>query len=218
MATITSHRKTALTPFLLVSVVLHLMCFQLSHLTFFRPKPLFAAKTIPLRLRLIPPASRATPLSSKSRKIRPQQLPQNAPKQPSQPAPVAVPEPEAESSDVMSGHPVGSTTDDLTIVPAPANAAILASAKREAAKIARETPQSSGEKSDFRSRTQENIDRQFEAAHAAGGAWFRSARIEEITTASDGNARIYRIVTPFGAFCRTYPGNGAQPMNTTCPR
>lgn len=230
ITTIASHQKTALAPFLLVSVVLHLICLQLSDLTFSRPTPFLVGKAIPLRLRLIPPtsiplkwrlvspASMPTPLPSKSPKIRPQQPPQNSPKRTREHVPAAVPQPEAETSDVASSHPVESITDESTAVPAPTLGDILASAKREAAKIARDMPQSPREKSDFRSKTQENIDRQFEAAHAAGGAWFRSARIEEITKASDGNARIYRIVTPFGAFCRTYPGNGGQPMNTTCPR
>lgn len=218
MATSASHQRTALIPFLLVSVALHLACFQLSHLIFSRLKTFSVVEALPLKLRLIPRTSISTPLSSKTRQVRPVQGPQGSPKRPRQPAPVAVPKPTAESSDVTSGHPVESTTDDLTIVSPPTNRDIWASARREAAKIAREINQSSGEKSNFRSRTQENIDRQFEAAHAAGGAWFRSARIEEITRASDGNTRVYRIVTPLGAFCRTYPANGSQPMNTICPR
>ena len=84
--------------------------------------------------------------------------------------------------------------------------------------IARELNHAPGAPQRFRSRAQEEIDRRFDAAHAAGGSWFRSARVEEITTAADGNARVYRIVTPVGSFCRTYPANGGAPMNTTCPR
>jgi hypothetical protein len=58
-----------------------------------------------------------------------------------------------------------------------------------------------------------------ELNHAPGAPErFRSRAQEEITTAADGNTRVYRIVTPVGTFCRTYPANGSQPMNTTCPR
>lgn len=95
---------------------------------------------------------------------------------------------------------------------------MLAAATRDAAVIARELNHAPGAPQRFRSRGQDEIDRRFDAAHAAGGSWFRSARIEDITTAADGNARVYRIVTPVGAFCRTYPANGSAPMNTTCPR
>jgi hypothetical protein len=84
--------------------------------------------------------------------------------------------------------------------------------------IARELNHAPGAPQRFRSRTQEELDRRFDAAHAAGGSWFRSARIEDITTAADGNTRVYRIVTPLGSFCRTYPANGSAPKNTTCPR
>ena len=102
--------------------------------------------------------------------------------------------------------------------PRPSGADILAAARREAAAIARELNHAPGATQRFRSQMQENLDRQFEAAHAAGGSWFRSARIEEITTAGDGNTRVFRIVTPLGSFCRTYPANGGAPMNTLCSR
>jgi len=88
----------------------------------------------------------------------------------------------------------------------------------DTAAIARELNHAPGATQRFRSRTQDELDRRFDAAHAAGDSWFRSARIEEITTAADGNTRVYRIVTPVGSFCRTYPANGSPPMNTTCPR
>lgn len=213
-----SHQKTALMPFLLASVALHMVCIRLSDLAFSRLKPLRVAEAVPLRLRLLPPAPIAAPLPSKTREVRPEQGPRSSSRRPRQPVRAAVPKPATGSSDPSPGRPVESATDDLASVPPPGSGEILASARREAAKIAREINQSPGRKSDFRSKIQENIDRQFDAAHAAGGAWFRSARVEEITTASDGNARVYRIVTPFGAFCRTYPANGSQAMNTTCPR
>ncbi|NIA55872.1 hypothetical protein HAV22_19755 [Massilia sp. TW-1] len=102
--------------------------------------------------------------------------------------------------------------------PRPAREDIVAAAARDAAVIARELNHAPGATQRFRSRTQEELDRRFDAAHAAGGSWFRSAHVEEITTAADGNMRVYRIVTPVGSFCRTYPANGSPPMNTTCPR
>lgn len=95
---------------------------------------------------------------------------------------------------------------------------IMAAAAREAAAIAREMNRAPDARRQFRSKTREDLDRRFEAAHAAGGSWFRAARVEEITTTGDGNARVYRIVTPFGSSCRTYPADGGRPMNTTCPR
>jgi hypothetical protein len=101
--------------------------------------------------------------------------------------------------------------------PRPGRADIVAAATRDAAAIARELNHAPGATRHFRSRAQEEIDRRFDAAHAAGGSWFRSARIEEITTAADGNTRVYRIITPLVTFCRTYPANGSAPMNTTCP-
>jgi hypothetical protein len=84
--------------------------------------------------------------------------------------------------------------------------------------IARELNHAPGAPQRFRSRMQEELDRWFDDAHAAGGGWLQSARIDDITTAADGNTRVYRIVTPLGSFCRTYPADGSAPMNTTCPR
>lgn len=100
----------------------------------------------------------------------------------------------------------------------PSAADIMAAARREAVATAHALNQAPGAGRAFRSAATEELDRQFDAAHAAGGSWFRSARVEEITRASDGNARVYRIVTPFGAFCRSHPANGGQPMNMLCPR
>ena len=94
----------------------------------------------------------------------------------------------------------------------------MVAARREAAATARALNRAPGAERRFRSSTREELDRQFDAAHAAGGAWFRSARIEEISRPGDGGARVYRIVTPFGAFCRSYPANGGQPINLLCPR
>jgi hypothetical protein len=102
--------------------------------------------------------------------------------------------------------------------PPPTRADILAAATRDAAVIARELNHAPGAPQRFRSRMQEELDRRFDDAHAAGGGLFQSARIEDITTAADGNTRVYRIVTPLGSFCRTYPADGSAPMNTTCPR
>lgn len=217
--------KRTLLPFLLVSIALHLLCMQFSHSTLLRPKPLRSFEGLPLKLRLLPPVSSVAPSLEKTRQRRPEphsesssQRPKSVSAAPKQAVRAAQQEPTDGSSDIPPVSPVEPRTDESSVVSSPDKREILAAARREAASMAREMNQSSGRRADFHSKAQENIDRQFEAAHAAGGAWFRSARVEEITTASDGNARVYRIVTPFGAFCRTYPANGGPPMNTTCPR
>lgn len=173
--------------------------------------------TAPLRLRLVPaPAPGAPPNASTSPATgtapparRPaRKLPGQAP-QPSRPATPALP------AVPQQPEPAPAAPADA---PPPARVDILAAATRDAAIIARELNHASGTQQRFRSRTQEEFDRRFDAAHAGGGSWFRSARIEEITTAPDGNTRVYRIVTPLGSFCRMYPADGGAPMNTTCPR
>lgn len=171
---------------------------------------------VPLRLRLAPAPARAAPPNAsispatgtapparRSARKLPEQAPQ--PSRPAIPALPAVPQPEP--APAAPANALG-----------PARVDILAAATRDAAIIARELNHASGSQQRFRSRAQEELDRRFDAAHAAGGTWFRSARIEEITTAADGNTRVYRIVTPLGSFCRTYPADGGAPMNTTCPR
>lgn len=137
------------------------------------------------------------------------------PPQPSRPAGPSLPAAPAYAPAEPQPEPAPAASAEA---PRPARTDILAAATRDAAVIARELNHVPGAAQHFRSRTQDELDRRFDAAHAAGGSWFRSARIEEITTAADGNTRVYRIVTPVGAFCRTYPANGNPPMNTTCPR
>jgi hypothetical protein len=75
-----------------------------------------------------------------------------------------------------------------------------------------------GADGDFRSRVQQDLDRHFDAAHAAAGSWIRAAGIKDITRASDGATRIYRIETPLGAFCMIYTGGSGRPSYSTCPR
>jgi hypothetical protein len=169
----------------------------------------------PLRLTLVPAEARVAPPIAATASApsaapparRPARKPPAQAPRPSRPAPAlpAPPRPE----------PAPAAPADA---PPPTRADILAAATRAAAVIARELNHAPGAPQPFRSRRQEELDRRFDAAHAAGGSWFRSARIEDITTAADGNTRVYRIVTPLGSFCRTYPADGGAPMNTTCPR
>lgn len=170
----------------------------------------------PLRLTLVPAEARVTPPIASTSPIpgaapparRPARKPTAQAPQPSRlAAPALIDAPQPEPAPAAPGD-----------APPPTRADILAAATRDAAVIARELNHAPGAPQRFRSRTQEELDRRFDAAHAAGGSWFRSARIEDITTAADGNTRVYRIVTPLGSFCRTYPANGSAPMNTTCPR
>lgn len=186
------------------------------------PRPGAAA---PLRLTLVPPKPRVAPPNAVTSPVPgaapPARRPaRTAPERPSQPPHDVAPAFPAAAPDVPAAQPpipvpAPAAPPDA---PRPARADILAAATRDAAAIARELNHAPGAPQRFRSRTQDEIDRRFDTAHAAGGSWFRSARIEDITTAADGNARVYRIVTPVGSFCRTYPANGSAPMNTTCPR
>lgn len=97
-------------------------------------------------------------------------------------------------------------------------AGIMDAARREAASVARGMNRAPGADADFRSRVQQDLDRHFEAAHAAAGSWTRAAGITDITRASDGATRIYRIETPLGAFCMIYTGGSGRPSYSTCPR
>jgi hypothetical protein len=97
-------------------------------------------------------------------------------------------------------------------------AGIMEAARREAASVARGMNRAPGADADFRSRVQQDLDRHFDAAHAAAGSWTRAAGITDITRASDGATRIYRIETPLGAFCMTYTGGSGRPSYSTCPR
>jgi hypothetical protein len=203
----------------LVSAVAHLLWLGLLQPPSI-PRP---DDVTPLRLTLVPPRTRialpgaatapASGVASPARRPA-----RTAPARPSQPPHDAAPALPAAAPDVPAApqpEPAPAAPPDA---PRRARADMIAAATRDAAVIARELNHASGAPERFRSRAQEELDRRFDAAHAAGGSWFRSARVEEITTAADGNARVYRIVTPVGSFCRTYPANGGQPMNTTCPR
>ena len=176
----------------------------------------------PLRLTLVPPETRAAvpaPAVAPAMAAPARRTARTTPARPPQPAAPPVPAaPAYVAAEPRPAPPPEPASAAPTDAPRPAGADILAAATRDAAAIARELNHAPGAPQRFRSRAQEALDRRFDAAHAAGGSWFRSARIEEITTAADGNMRIYRIVTPVGTFCRTYPANGSAPMNTTCPR
>jgi hypothetical protein len=208
---------------LFVSAALHLLWFGLLRSPVIPRLPSSSAEPAPLRLTLMPfaPRNERAAVSVPSAPVdRPRA------RQPAQPEPVRrappllapAPERKTMAPDVPSASPPGLAPAAPADAPHPSGADLLAAATRDAAAIARELNHAPGEKQVFHSRAREELDRRFEAAHAAGGSWFRSARIEEITTAADGNMRVYRIVTPLGAFCRTYPGNGGAPMNTSCPR
>lgn len=170
----------------------------------------------PLRLTFVPATSRvAPPVASTS----PATSAAPPARRPARKRPAAAPQPSRHVAPALATaaqpEPAPAAPADA---PPPTRTDILAAATRVAAEIARDLNHAPGAPQRFRSRAQEELDRRFDAAHAAGGSWFRSARIEEITTAADGNTRVYRIVTPVGSFCRTYPANGGAPMNTTCPR
>jgi hypothetical protein len=198
----------------LVSAAAHLLWLALLQAPVPRLSP-GRPDAAPLRLTLVPAEARVAPPIAATASApsaapparRPARKPPAQAPRPWRPAPAlpAPPRPE----------PAPAAPADA---PPPTRADILAAATRAAAVIARELNHAPGAPQRFRSRTQEELDRRFDAAHAAGGSWFRSARIEDITTAADGNTRVYRIVTPLGSFCRTYPADGGAPMNTTCPR
>jgi len=204
---------------LLVSAAVHLLWLGLFQRSPIHPLP----DATPLRLTLVPPKPRvALPSAAASPVpgvVAPARRPaRTVPERPSQPQPDTVPAFPVAAPDVLAAPAPEPATAAPPDAPRPARADILAAATRDAAVIARELNHAPGAPQRFRSRAQEELDRRFDAAHAAGGSWFRSARVEEITTAADGNMRVYRIVTPVGTFCRTYPANGSAPMNTTCPR
>lgn len=220
---------------LVVSGTLHLLWLGLAHPSAFPRRLPHTAAPAPLTLTLAssvprstapaaaPSAPAALPervrrLSARPSQPAPAAKPERAPLAP-RPAPSANPVSAAGPAPAPRAAPVPETPANAAAqAAAPSGAAILAAARQDAAVIARELNHAPGSKTEFRSQAQEELDRRFDAAHAAGGAWFRSARVEEITAAADGNRRVYRIVTPLGAFCRTYYGDGKPPMNTTCPR
>ena len=91
-------------------------------------------------------------------------------------------------------------------------------ARGDIAAIARDlNKERAGRERAFSSAMQEKLDRRFAEAHAAARTeWYQAAKIEEITTAGSGGARIYRITTAIGAFCMTYPSNGGRPTYSNC--
>lgn len=95
---------------------------------------------------------------------------------------------------------------------------IMRRAKREIAGMSRELNKDlAGRDKVFSSGLQDRLDRRFAEAHAAARPeWYQAAKAEEVTTASNGGARVYRITTALGAFCVTYPKNGSRPTYGTC--
>ena len=223
---------------LLVSAALHVLWLGLTHPPAVPRGAPAAPALAPLTLTLSRPAPRrerpavaGLPASAPApapRVRQPERAAQPAPvrrrhperiAEPERPSPSPSPSPSPEATPSTSAEAPPAPAPAPDVAPArPGAADILAAARQDATTIARELNHAPGSKTAFRSRAQEELDRRFDAAHAAGGSWFRSARVEEITTAADGNRRVYRIVTPLGAFCRTYYGDGSRPMNTTCPR
>lgn len=113
--------------------------------------------------------------------------------------------------------------DELAQIPAspsPIGAAeTMRAAKRDIGKISRElSKELPARDKAFSSESQNRLDRRFAEAHAAvRPEWYRAAKIEEITTATSGGARLYRITTAVGAFCVTYRSSGGRPVYGTCP-
>ena len=216
-----THGRLALA--VLVSGAAHLLWLGLVQTTSVSLPPFPGRDDAPLRLTLVPPgahiavpgaAASPAPAMPPPARRRTRTTPARTP-QPSRAAGPALPAAPPQAATGPQPAPAPAAPTDAR---PPGRMDMLAAATRDAAVIARELNHAPGAPQRFRSRAQDEIDRRFDAAHAAGGSWFRSARIEDITTAADGNARVYRIVTPVGAFCRTYPANGSAPMNTTCPR
>ena len=221
---------------LLASALVHVLWLGLAHPPALQPLTSRTAEGTRLALTLARPApalprpSIGAPIAAPPRTAaarRRTQAPGTAAR--AQPTPAADPAypaasretaPASQPTSTSAPETTGTTGTTGTTAQAPqlSGADLLAAARQDAAAIARELNHAPGSKTEFRSQAQEELDRRFDAAHAAGGAWFRAARVEEITTAADGNRRVYRIVTPLGAFCRTYYGDGKRPMNTTCPR
>lgn len=112
--------------------------------------------------------------------------------------------------------------DELALMPTtplPISAdEIMRLAKREIAGMARELNKDlAGRDKVFSSELQDRLDRRFAEAHAAARPeWYQAAKVEEVTRASNGGARVYRITTALGAFCVTYPKNGSRPTYGTC--
>ncbi|WP_198116858.1 hypothetical protein [Massilia rhizosphaerae] len=203
-----------------VSAAAHLLWLALLKAPPVPRHPSRSRYTAPLRLTLVPAKTRVAPPSASTAPApsaapparRPARKPVAQAPQPSRPDAPALP---AAPQPTPQPAPAPATPADA---PPPTRADILAAATRDAAVIARELNHAPGAPQRFRPRMQEELDRRFDAAHAAGGRLFQSAHIDDITTAADGNTRVYRIVTPLGSFCRTYPADGSAPMNTTCPR
>ena len=57
-----------------------------------------------------------------------------------------------------------------------------------------------------------------ERAHEARAIGFGMAKVTEITSASDGTMRVYKITTPLGSYCAYYRRDGGRPSFGTCPR
>lgn len=57
-----------------------------------------------------------------------------------------------------------------------------------------------------------------ERAHDARAIGFGMAKVTEITSASDGTMRVYKITTPLGPYCAYYRRDGQRPSFGTCPR
>lgn len=95
---------------------------------------------------------------------------------------------------------------------------IMRLAKRQIAGMSHELNKDmAGRDKVFSSALQDRLDRSFAQAHAAARPeWYQAAKVEEVTTATNVGARVYRITTALGAFCVTYPKNGSRPTYGTC--
>ena len=213
------HRRLALG--VLASAVLHCLLFGVSlRLPAWRALPAssgnegaaFSVRLIPRSpdpVRVLPSESRAADKAGVVTANR-QRTHQPAPRRDAAATAIAIDgaPPSAEAAPV----PIESASAQTGV------AGIMEAARREAASVARGMNRAPGADADFRSRVQQDLDRHFDAAHAAAGSWTRAAGITDITRASDGATRIYRIETPLGAFCMTYTGGSGRPSYSTCPR
>ena len=94
---------------------------------------------------------------------------------------------------------------------------ILQRARQEAALAGKGDRDSATPAQTLSSALQARLDRSFARAHAAGRPkWYEPARIEEITGAGDGSARIYRITTAVGTYCVAGPKEGRGPTYGLC--
>ena len=57
-----------------------------------------------------------------------------------------------------------------------------------------------------------------ERAHDARAIGFGMAKVTEITSASDGTMRVYKIKTPLGSYCAYYRRDGGRPTFGICPQ